>query len=183
MAPVVAMSGSTLAAVAEEAQRALRDRPRISLRRRLTIGLLAWFVLSLGITVLSVLLIGRVRAKLATVGAVDRYTFEIQQARRYEKNFFLYGTNLPDALDQLHAAQRILEQESNNMAAVIGDASVDLMQAHVRRYAELWADGDFDLGSVVTDYTFYDRDDAAVQLCELGGGATTYFALDLSHIS
>ncbi len=137
MAPVVAMSGSTLAAVAEEAQRALRDRPRISLRRRLTIGLLAWFVLSLGITVLSVLLIGRVRAKLATVGAVDRYAFEIQQARRYEKNFFLYGTNLPDALDQLHAAQRILEQESSNMAAVIGDASVDLMQAHVRRYAEL----------------------------------------------
>ncbi len=130
------MTSSTLAAVAEHAQRALRDRPRISLRRRLTVGLLAWFVLSLGITALSVLLIGRVKAKLATVGAVDRYTFEIQQARRYEKNFFLYGTNLDDALDQLHAAQRILEQESENMAHVIGEASVGMMQEHVRRYAD-----------------------------------------------
>ncbi len=131
------MSSSTLAAVAEEAQRALRDRPRVSLRRRLTLGLVAWFVMSLGVTAFSVLLIGRVKAKLAIAGAVDRYTFEIQQARRYEKNFFLYGTNLADALDQLHGAQGILERESSNMAAVIGEGSVAIMREHVRRYAEL----------------------------------------------
>jgi len=131
------MNVSTLGEVAEEAQRALRDRPLISIRRRLTLALLAWFVLSLGITAFSVLVIGRVKAKLAIASAMDRYTFEIQQARRYEKNFFLYGTNLSDALDQLHAAQRIVEQESGNMAAVIGETSVAIMQAHVRRYAEL----------------------------------------------
>ena len=78
-----------------------------------------------------------VQAKLHILGAVDRYTFEIQQARRFEKNYFLYGTNLDDALAVVHGARDILEQESEHMAAVIGLAAVHTMRGHVRRYEEL----------------------------------------------
>lgn len=127
---------ATLSAVAEEAQRALRARPSFSIRSRLTLGFLLWFVLSLGITVVSILLISRVQAKLRIVGAVDRFTFEIQQARRFEKNYFLYHTNLEDALEQVHAAQGILQRESSSMAAVIGTASLDAMRLRVQRYEE-----------------------------------------------
>jgi two-component system NtrC family sensor kinase len=130
----------TLAAVAEEAQRALQERPSLSIRSRLTVGFLLWFVLSLGSTVLSIVLITRIEAKLRIVGAVDRYTFEIQQARRFEKNYFLYGTNLADAIEQVHAAQDILEGESGSMAAVIGAAAVDTVRTRVRRYEALLAD-------------------------------------------
>ncbi len=130
---------TTLASVSEEAQRALRERPSLSIRSRLTLGLVAWLVLSLGITVVSIVLIGRVQAKLAILGAVDRYTFEIQQARRYEKNYFLYHTNLADALDQVRAAQEILQLESGDMAAVIGRRSVEAMRGRVRRYEALLA--------------------------------------------
>jgi two-component system NtrC family sensor kinase len=130
---------STLGAVAEEAQRALRARPSLSIRKRLTVGLLLWLALSLGITVVSILLIGRIATKLQILGAVDRYTFEIQQARRFEKNYFLYHTNLHDALEQVRGAQAILERESGSMAAVIGQASVDSMRVRVRRYEELLA--------------------------------------------
>jgi two-component system, NtrC family, sensor kinase len=130
-------AAATLGAVAEKAQRALRDRPRLSIRARLTVGLSLWFVLSMGLTVVSIMLVGRVQAKLRILGAVDRYTFEIQQARRFEKNFFLYHTNLQDALDQVHAAQNILSQNGENMAAVVGEEAVDAMSERVRRYEQL----------------------------------------------
>lgn len=129
--------GSTLAAVAEQAQRALRERPSLSIRSRLAVGFLLWFVTSVGITILSIVLLSRIEAKLRIVGAVDRYTFEIQQARRFEKNYFLYGTNLDDALEQVHLAQGILERERASMAAVIGDEAVEAMGVRVRRYDEL----------------------------------------------
>jgi two-component system NtrC family sensor kinase len=132
-------NASTLGAVADEAQRALRARPSLSIRNRLTVGFLLWFALSLGITVVSILLISRIQTKLRIVGAVDRFTFEIQQARRFEKNYFLYHTNLFDALEQVRGAQAILERESASIAAVIGQASVDAMGVRVARYEQLLA--------------------------------------------
>jgi signal transduction histidine kinase len=128
---------ATLDTVSEEAERALRGRPSLTIRTRLTVGLAVWFVVSLGLTVVSILLIGRVQAKLRMVDAVDRYTFEIQQARRFEKNYFLYHTNLGDALDQVQEAQRILDRERRNMATVIGEASVEAMRDRVHRYETL----------------------------------------------
>ena len=130
-------AAATLGAVAEKAQRALRDRPRLSIRTRLTVGLGVWFVLSLALTVVSVMLIGRVQAKLRILAAVDRYTFEIQQARRFEKNYFLYGTNLQDALDQVRAAQDILGRDGTSMASIIGATAVATMGERVRRYEQL----------------------------------------------
>lgn len=126
-----------LDAAAAMAQRALRERPNLTIRARLTGGLALWFVLSLAITAVSFMLIDGVRGKLQIVDAVDRYTFEIQQARRYEKNFFLYGTNLNDAVAEVEMARTILDRESDNMATVIGPTSVATMRGHVRRYEAL----------------------------------------------
>jgi signal transduction histidine kinase len=137
MSAVAPESGDPLDAVAAEAQRALRERPSLSIRTRLTAGLLLWFVLSLAITVASLVLIDGVRDKLGIVGAVDRYTFAIQQARRYEKNYFLYGTSLADALADVHMARMILEDEAASMAEVIGGGALETMRGHVRRYEQL----------------------------------------------
>ena len=128
---------STLASVAEEAQRALRERPSLSIRNRLSAGFLIWFALSLGSTVLSIMLVSRVQAKLSLVGAVDRLAFEIQQARRFEKNYFLYHTNLDDAIAQARAAQVILAQDSSSMAAVIGASAIAALRDRVVRYEAL----------------------------------------------
>lgn len=137
VAPHNGAADSPLIAVSEEAQRALRERPTLSIRARLTVALLVWFGVSLGMTVVSMILIGRVQAKLHTVWAVERYTFEIQQARRFEKNYFLYHTNLDDALEQVWASQGILRQEWDNMAAVVGGPAVEAMDGRVQRYEEL----------------------------------------------
>jgi two-component system NtrC family sensor kinase len=113
------------------------ERPSLSIRTRLGVGLLLWLVLSVGAMVTSIVLLDGVQAKLRIVGAVDRYAFEIQQARRFEKNFFLYRTNLDDALAQAQAAQEILEREGSNISAVVGAASVEAMRARVLRYESL----------------------------------------------
>jgi len=69
--------------------------------------------------------------------AADKFTFEIQQARRFEKNFFLYQTNLPDALENVHNAQGIMEREGVNLKSVVGEASFEAMTSHLSRYEAL----------------------------------------------
>jgi two-component system NtrC family sensor kinase len=137
MSPEEGTGASPLDAVSAEAQRALLERPSLSIRTRLGVGLLLWLVLSVGAMVTSIVLLDGVQAKLRIVGAVDRYAFEIQQARRFEKNFFLYRTNLDDALTQAQAAQEILEREGSSISAVVGTSSVEAMRARVLRYESL----------------------------------------------
>jgi two-component system NtrC family sensor kinase len=127
---------ATLSAVAEEAQRELRDRPRLTIRRRLTVGFVVWLSLSVAITVVSLVLVGRVEVKLRTVETVDHYVFEIQQARRFEKNYFLYRTNLDDALAQAAAARDILARDGADIAAVVGAAALEAMRVRLERYRE-----------------------------------------------
>ncbi len=121
----------------KEAQRALKQRPSVSLRRRLSVGFLLWFLSSLGLAIVSIALISRIRTKVVFMEAAAKYTFEIQQARRFEKNYFLYRTNLSDALEHVHNARAILEREGHNIAAVVGRSGFDTMAGHLNRYEEL----------------------------------------------
>ena len=122
---------------AEEAQRALSGRPSVSIRRRLSLGFLLWFLSTLALAIVSIVIISRIRTKLAFMEAATNYTFEIQQARRFEKNYFLYGTNLTDALEHVHNARAILEKERHNIAGVVGQSDFDTMAGHLKRYEEL----------------------------------------------
>ena len=97
--------------VTEEAQRALRDRPAISIRARLTLGLALWVLLSVGIAIWSMLLVSMIETKLHFLESSQNYSFEIQQARRFEKNYLLYRSNLADAIEHVHKARDILRRE------------------------------------------------------------------------
>lgn len=122
---------------AEAAQRALLERPRISIRTRIIMAFLSFLILSVAVSISSLLIISRIQQKLLFLDACESYAFEIQQARRYEKNYFLYGTNLADALENIHDARRLLDKESDDMRAVVGPADFDVMAKHVGRYEEL----------------------------------------------
>jgi two-component system NtrC family sensor kinase len=128
---------SDLAAMAERAQKALEERPRLSIRARLTLGAVAWVILTVGLAAASIVTISRIRDKLEFTVAVDRYTFEIQQARRFEENYFLYRTNLPDALEHVQLAEEILEAEEDHIRSVIGEADLHRMIDHLVRYHTL----------------------------------------------
>lgn len=120
-----------------EAQQAMKARHRISIPRRLGIGFLLWFLFSLGLAVVSITIVSRIRTKVVFMEAAVNYTFEIQQARRFEKNYFLYQTNLTDALDHVHNASAILEAQHDSITAVVGKSGFDTMASHLNRYQEL----------------------------------------------
>jgi hypothetical protein len=123
--------------VVEEAQRALRGRPALSIRARLTLGLALWVILSLGIVIWSMLLVSTIETKLHFLEASQNYAFEIQQARRFEKNYLLYRSNLTDAIEHVERARDILLREEADMSSVMGRVEYDGVRHHLERYEEL----------------------------------------------
>ena len=120
-----------------DAQKALQERPSFSIRARLSLGFFLFFILSFGVTVAALVIISKIENKLKFMEAVSTYTFEIQQARRFEKNFFLYRTNLNDAVNNVHKAQQILFANGDKIKSVVGIKNYDIMLTHVERYEEL----------------------------------------------
>jgi two-component system NtrC family sensor kinase len=119
------------------AQRALQERPLFSVRSVISLGFALWFVLSLGITIASIVILTKIQEKLYFMESASKYIFEIQQARRFEKNYFLYGTNLEDSLEQVRLAEDILEKNSEKMVAVVGKPAFEGMAHHIKLYEEL----------------------------------------------
>lgn len=121
----------------QEAQQGLKGQPRVFIRKRLSIGFLLWFLFSLGLAIVSIVIISDIKTKVVFMEAAANYTFEIQQARRFEKNYFLYRTNLTDALAHIFNAQMIMEKERPNIVKVVGPQDYRAMVGHLKRYRDL----------------------------------------------
>jgi two-component system NtrC family sensor kinase len=79
----------------------------------------------------------RIESKLYFLELADRYTAEVQQARRYEKNFFLYGTDLEVALNHIRTAHRIFAKAPAETSRAVGRRTFEEMLAHLERYEQL----------------------------------------------
>ncbi len=121
----------------ERAQRALLERPRVSMRTRIAVVFLPLFLLMCGITLAAILFVSGLAAKVDFLEKASNHLFEIQQARRFEKNFFLYGTNLVDASNNIHKAESDLERSAKEFRLVVGDARYLKMKESVGEYAAL----------------------------------------------
>jgi len=91
-------------AVDEPADMALQQRPSVSIRTRISLAFALIFALCLSITLWAMFALSEVQDKISFLQLADSYTSEVQEARRYEKNFLLYGTNLDDAIQHLTRA-------------------------------------------------------------------------------
>lgn len=110
---------------------------RLSLRFRITAGFLICFLMALSITLLSLYVLLQLQTKLHFLEVADTFMLELQQARRFEKNFFLYGTNLPDALAHVHTAQQLIRVNAAQLAEVVGVSQVEGLQQEILQYAQL----------------------------------------------
>lgn len=120
--------------------KALLERPGFSIRSRLILAFALFFLLSAGITIAAIIAAGRLENKLKFLEIADIFTNEIQQARRYEKNFFLYGSGLPSVLDHIDTAERLLLSARSELASVAGMKNMEIMERHLARYKELIAE-------------------------------------------
>lgn len=117
-----------------EIDRSLLERPAISIRIRVASVFALLFFLTAAMTLAAVLLVSQLREKQRFLENVGDYAFEIDQARRFEKDFFLYGTNLADALAHIRAAHHLLDSNEENLRAVTGPE----MWARMRETAVLY---------------------------------------------
>jgi two-component system, NtrC family, sensor kinase len=96
----------------------LLERPVFSFRLQITLGFFTFFILSVAITIAAMIIINGIEKRIATVQVLERFLFNIEQARRWEKNFFLYGTNLDEALQSAREARDLVEKNFGDLEIV-----------------------------------------------------------------
>jgi two-component system NtrC family sensor kinase len=122
---------------ATSAERALLERPSISIRKRLAFGFLTLFLFCVAVTAAAWFMLYRLEVRLRFLEAADRYTMEIQQARRFEKNYLLYGTNLPDMKEHIENARGYWEKALPDARKLVSAADARRLEEHLARYEAL----------------------------------------------
>jgi two-component system NtrC family sensor kinase len=127
--------------VQEAAQKALLERPSVSIRARITLAFLLFLALSAGSVFTSWFLVSQAQRKLQLLVLVDRLTIEVQQARRFEKNYLLYGTNLADALEHARQASELLAAhlQTGERDVALTETNLATLARDLDRYEELLA--------------------------------------------
>jgi two-component system, NtrC family, sensor kinase len=113
------------------------EKRRISIRFRIASGFLVCFFMALSITLLSLYVLIRLQTKLHFLEVADNLMLELQQARRFEKNFFLYGTNLGDAQDHVNTALKFLQVNAVQLEEVVGNKNLANILEQIRTYENL----------------------------------------------
>lgn len=119
------------------AQKALEERPTLSIRSRLLISFLLFFFLTSALIISTIIILNHLEAKTRMLVIADKYTTEIQQARRFEKNYFLYNMNLSDIFEHILAAQSLLKSSSKELESLFGRENMIKMTDHVEEYLRL----------------------------------------------
>jgi len=122
---------------ARRAQQALLQRPELSIRARIAVVFVLLFVLCCGGTVAAVLSLSAFERKIGFLEIAGSYSFDIEEARRNEKNYFLYGTGLPEAIASANLARSRLERSAEPVRSVAGPEVLREMQGGLDRYLEL----------------------------------------------
>ncbi|MFZ5563084.1 MAG: sensor histidine kinase [Thermodesulfobacteriota bacterium] len=114
----------------------LHRRPSVSIRLKVAISFSLFFILSLTVTGWSYWVLTRLEHKIAFLEVADSYLVEIQQARRFEKNYLLYGTSLEEALEHLKVADAILAGNTATIAKILGREHFATMSGLMAKYRE-----------------------------------------------
>ncbi|MGD8320823.1 MAG: HAMP domain-containing sensor histidine kinase [Gemmatimonadota bacterium] len=122
---------------ARAAQEELLARPEWSIRSRIVVVFVLLFVLCSGGTVAAVTFLSAFEDKIVFLENAETYALEIEEARRNEKNYFLYRSGLPEALASANLARSHLERSADPMRAVAGTPTYQSMRGGLDRYVTL----------------------------------------------
>jgi two-component system NtrC family sensor kinase len=120
-----------------EAERTLLARPNISIRRRLAAVLILFAVGAVAITVAVWVLLSVIERKVELIGGADKLNYEILQARRFEKNFLLYGGDLEHVDYHIAAAESALESSMAELESTVNSECLGFLEVNLWHYKEL----------------------------------------------
>jgi len=121
----------------ESARQALLSRKPFSVKTQIFIANSLVFILVLGVAWALIANTYRIQSRLQFLEFVNEFSIEIQQARRYEKNFFLYGTNLDDALENINLAKSIFTGNADQFASILGAVQQHDVLVKLEAYEDL----------------------------------------------
>ncbi|MCJ7685942.1 MAG: HAMP domain-containing histidine kinase [Desulfobacteraceae bacterium] len=105
----------------EAANEALLTRKHLTLRLQIFVSFFLIFLFAAAMGSVLIMTNSLVEKKQRVLEITNDFTFEIDQARRFEKNFFLYGTNLNDALENVYQAREILRRNEGELKKILED--------------------------------------------------------------
>ncbi len=120
-------------------EKALSERPSFSIRIRITLAFLIAVLFSFGIGISSMFYISMMNSKQNFFDHATKFAFTVEQARRHEKNFFLYHarTDLFDALSNIKIAATILQDTANEMQSLLKRDSFKKLTTDLSQYESL----------------------------------------------
>jgi two-component system, NtrC family, sensor kinase len=120
-----------------DVEHALADRPSISMSLRISLSMMLCFLLVVAVVVASMFLVSKVGTLQEFLDKGSSYAVEVENARRYEKNYLLYGTGLDEALTQVEAAHNQLRGMKTSMVDLTGPQVFERMEDNLEQYSRL----------------------------------------------
>ncbi|MFO7965949.1 MAG: HAMP domain-containing sensor histidine kinase [Desulfobacterales bacterium] len=121
----------------EAAKAALLARRPISLRLQIYLGFILVFILAVGIAGVMLYTMYEVEDRLKLLQVVNDFVIEIDQARRFEKNYFLYGTDLDESLEIVYQADFIFERQNKEFRNILGEKNYRIIDQNLESYQSL----------------------------------------------
>jgi len=116
------------------------------IRAKLIYSFALFFAMNVFISLWSIYELGHLEEKVNYLEIANDFMLEIQQARRYEKDFLLYGTNLEDTYTHLEIARSIIKNNAKTIAKILGQdhfkTKVDYMTRYYNQVALLGSRND-----------------------------------------
>ena len=121
----------------EGARKALMARSSFRVRYQIYIAYVLVFFFAAGTAWALIYNIRQIQQRMEFLEFANDVAANIQQARRYEKNFFLYGTNLDDALENIHLARANYVHNAEQFAKILGRQKEQAFLVKIESYESL----------------------------------------------
>ncbi|MEW6747113.1 MAG: HAMP domain-containing sensor histidine kinase [Planctomycetota bacterium] len=115
----------------------LLQRPHFSVKARLTLSFSVVFVITATASVANWYILSKIDHSVAIVASTEMFTHEVQEARRYEKNFFLYRSDLGTVVRHIQKADEMLQQASSDIRPVVGTDELKQLRLELQTYRGL----------------------------------------------
>ena len=120
-------------------EKALAERPAFSIRIRITLAFLILFLFSFGIGISSMIYISIMNSKQTFFDHASKFVVTMEQARRHEKNYFLYNTktDLFDALGSIKTATTLIKNTTDEMRFLLKQETFQKLKNDLSTYERL----------------------------------------------
>jgi hypothetical protein len=121
----------------DKIKQSLLERPRFSVKARLTLLFFILFLVSAAVSITAMFMLSMINYRVQYMSLSDRIANEIQHTRRIEKNYFLYNSDLSEVKEHIANANALLEQASLELGHVVGRQEIDNIREYLDKYNQI----------------------------------------------